>query len=194
MKQVKMRMALDSPCSCSKPFSLFKIRHQGQIDQIKGFSLVEVLVAMMVSCIFVAITMQAIVAAAFFRARAEQFDEGVNWIQEDLESVIKRAGQYETDIFPRAYSSRCNPATNAEGLPAGFMNDTATGLGGAQVTVGTKSFGGKSFELRRSADYQSSSDPKLLLKISYQVVPEGGGKAIATTTTEVLPYAVLRCP
>jgi prepilin-type N-terminal cleavage/methylation domain-containing protein len=189
-----MRMTLLAISSRAQRAILPKIGIKGTRKQATGFSLVEVLVAIMVSSIFVAITMQAIVAAAFFRARAEQFDEGVNWIQEDLESVIKRAGQYETDIFPRAYSSRCNAATNAEGLPAGFMNDTATGLGGAQVTVGTKSFGGKSFELRRSADYERSSDPKLLLKISYEVIPEGGGKAIATTTTEVLPYAVLRCP
>jgi prepilin-type N-terminal cleavage/methylation domain-containing protein len=165
----------------------------GTRRQKTGFALIEVLVAIMVSSIFVAITMQAIVAAAFFRSRAEQFDEGVNWIQEDLESVIKRAGQYETDIFPRAYSSKCDAVDNANGLPAGFISDAA-GLGGAEVTVGTKSFGGKSFVLRRSANYEESSDPKLLLKLSYEVVPEGGGKAIATTTTEVMPYAVLKCP
>ncbi len=165
----------------------------GARNQTTGFALIEVLVAIMVSSIFVAITMQAIVAAAFFRARAEQFDEGVNWIQEDLESVIKRAGQYEIDIFPRAYSSKCDAVDNVNGLPAGFINDAA-GLGGAEVTVGTKSFGGKSFVLKRSANYEGSSDPKLLLKIAYEVVPEEGGRAIATTTTEVMPYAVLKCP
>jgi prepilin-type N-terminal cleavage/methylation domain-containing protein len=185
-----MRMALLAIGFRFTPVVSPKIRTR---KQVKGFALIEVLVAIMVSSIFVAITMQAIVAAAFFRSRAEQFDEGANWIQEDLESVIQRAGQYETDIFPRAYSSRCDAVNNAGGLPAGFINDAA-GLGGAEVTVGTKSFGGKSFELKRSANYEGSSDPKLLLKVAYEVVPEGGGKAIATTTTEVMPYAVLRCP
>jgi prepilin-type N-terminal cleavage/methylation domain-containing protein len=175
--------------SRSKPTAISKRRHQ---KQAVGFTLVEVMVAIMVSSIFVAITMQSIVTAAFFRARAEQFDEAVNWIQEDLESVIKRAGRYETDTFPRPFSSRCDAVNVADALPAGFISDAA-GLGGAVVTVGTKSFGGKSFELKRTADYATSSDPRVLLKVLYEVVPVGGGVAIATTTTEVLPYAVLRC-
>jgi prepilin-type N-terminal cleavage/methylation domain-containing protein len=165
----------------------------GAKKQAAGFTLVEVIVAIMVASIFIAITMQTIMAAAFFRSRAEQFDEAVNWIQEDLESVIKRSGQYESETFPRAYSSRCDAANAAGGLPAGFIDDVA-GLGGAVVTVGTKSFGGKSFELKRTADYATSPDPKLLLKVFYEVIPVGGGAAIATTTTEVLPYAVLKCP
>lgn len=169
------------------------ISRKAALQKAAGFTLIEVLVAIIVSSIFVAITMQSIVAAAFFRARAEQFDEGVNWIQEDLELVIKRAGQYETDVFPRAYSAKCGAANSADALPAGFMNDKA-GLGGAQVTVGTRVFGGETFELRRTASYTDSSDPKLLLRVSYAVVPKGGGKAIASTTTEVLPYAILRCP
>jgi prepilin-type N-terminal cleavage/methylation domain-containing protein len=160
--------------------------------QQSGFTLVEVLVALLVSSIFVAITMQSIVTAALLRAKAEQFDETVNWIQEDLELVIKRAGQYESDTFPSPFSSRCNAVNVADALPAGFISDTA-GLGGAVVTVGTKSFGGKSFELKRTADYATSSDPRVLLKIFYEVIPVEGGSAIATTTTEVLPYAVLRC-
>jgi prepilin-type N-terminal cleavage/methylation domain-containing protein len=184
-----MRMTLLTICSHSKKPAPFKI----SIQQKTGFALIEVLVAMMVASIFVAVTMQTIVAAAFFRARAEQFDEAVNWIQDDLESVIKRAGQYETDVFPRSYSSKCNAPNSANGLPAGFIQDAA-GLGGAEVTVGTKSFGGQTFVLKRSADYAASSDPNLLLRVTYEVIPEGGGQAVATTTTEVLPYAVLRCP
>lgn len=173
----------------SRPISSSKSRIR---TQAAGFTLTEVIVALMVSSIFVAITMQSIVTAAFFRARAEQFDEAVNWIQEDLESVIKRAGQYESDTFPLPYSSRCNAVNVADALPAGFISD-AVGLGGAVVTVGTKSFGGKSFELKRTADYASSSDPRVLLKVFYEVIPVEGGGAIATTTTEVLPYAVLKC-
>jgi prepilin-type N-terminal cleavage/methylation domain-containing protein len=161
--------------------------------QARGFALIEVLVAMMVASIFVAVTMQTIVAAAYFRSRAEQFDEAANWIQEDLETVIKRAGHYETDTFPQAYSSKCNASNPANGLPAGFMQ-SAEGLGGAEVTVGTKSFGGQTFVLKRSADYATSSDPNLLLKVTYKVMPENGGPVVANTTTEVLPYAVLRCP
>ena len=149
------------------------------------------LVALLVAAIFIAVTMQTILAAAFFRARAEQFDDAVNWIQDDLETVIKSAGQYETDIFPRAYSARCGASNPANGLPAGFIQ---SGLGGAVVTVGTKSFGGQTFLLKRTADYATASNPNLLLKVTYEVLPQNGGNAIATTTTEVLPYAVLRCP
>jgi prepilin-type N-terminal cleavage/methylation domain-containing protein len=158
----------------------------------KGFTLVEVMVALMVAAIFVAVTMQALVSAAFFRARAEQFDEAANWIQEDLEAVINRAGQYEMSAMP--YSTRCviPPTSAVNGVAAGFLSD-ATGLGGTSTALGPKSFGGKSFTLLRTAT-TATADPYRLLQLTYTVTPEEGGPAVATITTEVIPYAVLKCP
>ena len=61
----------------------------------KGFTLIEVLVSMMIVVMFTAIGMNLIVIAAIFKARAEQYDRAVVWIQEDLEQTIAIAQKYE---------------------------------------------------------------------------------------------------
>jgi prepilin-type N-terminal cleavage/methylation domain-containing protein len=159
---------------------------------IRGFTLIETLVAMIVGSIFVAIAMQAIISAAFFRSRAEQYDEAVNWVQEDLEAVINHAGQYEMNATP---SAKCvfAPISAANGMAAGFLSDTTLGLGGASASFGPKQFGGKSYILNRTAAI-ASTDPYRLVQLTYTVTPQGGGPAIAAITTEVIPYAVLKCP
>jgi hypothetical protein len=94
------------------------------------------------------------------------------------------------------YSTRCiAPPTSADsGVAAGFLNDPSPGLGGADMTLGPKTFGGKQFTLTRTASYTASTDPYRLVQLIYTVAPEGGGDAIASVTTEVIPYAVLKCP
>jgi prepilin-type N-terminal cleavage/methylation domain-containing protein len=159
---------------------------------VRGFTLVETLVAMIVGSIFVAIAMQVIVSAAFFQSRAEQYDEAFNWVQEDLEAVINHAGQYEMNANP---SAKCvfAPISADNGMAAGFLNDTTLGLGGASASFGPKQFGGKSYMLNRTAAI-ASADPYRLVQLTYTVTPQGGGPAIAAITTEVIPYAVLKCP
>lgn len=66
----------------------FKTRSQ---EQEQGFTLVEVLVAILITTVFVATAMQAVVIAAIFKARAKQFTEATNWIQQDLERVRQQA-------------------------------------------------------------------------------------------------------
>ncbi len=169
----------------------FNVHSQQHLHYNQGFSLVEVLVGMLVAAIFVSLSMQAIVTAAAFRALANQYDEAYNWIQDDLEKVIYRASQYELTAYP--YSSKCNATVASDGFAAGFMNDTTTGLGGAVTMVDTKNFGGKSYSLSRSADYVSSSSPYKLLKLTYTIIPTGGGSPIKTINSEVFLQAALKC-
>lgn len=56
-------------------------------QQEQGFALVEVLVAILITTLFVAISMQAMAIAAVFKARAQEFTEATTWIQEDIENV-----------------------------------------------------------------------------------------------------------
>lgn len=157
-----------------------------------GFTLIEVLVAMIVAAVFVSMTMQAIVTAAAFRVVATQYDEAVSWIQEDLESVVNQAAQYEISTQP--YSPRCLATLSSDGLAAGFLSDNVAGLGGAFATIGPRALGGKYYTLTRTANYANSSDPFRLLNVTYQVTAQGESKPIATVNTEVIPHAVFNCP
>ena len=157
----------------------------------QGFTLIEVLVSMLIIVIFIAIALNLIVIAAIFKARAEQYDRAVVWIQEDLEQTISIAKQYEQDANP--YSLKCNATVASSGLAAGLLNDP-TGIGGTPKNFGTKSFGGTTFAMTRTADYTNSFDPFKLLKLNYTVAPVSGGAAIATISTEVIANAVFTCP
>ncbi|HCF30012.1 MAG TPA: hypothetical protein DEV81_23060 [Cyanobacteria bacterium UBA11049] len=59
----------------------------------QGFTLVEVLIAILITTIFISIAMQAMVIAAVFKVRARQVAEATTWIQEDLENVRFQAGK-----------------------------------------------------------------------------------------------------
>ena len=61
----------------------------------QGFTLIEVLVSMLIIVTFIAIALNLIVIAAIFKARAEQYDRAVVWIQEDLKQAIFIAQGYE---------------------------------------------------------------------------------------------------
>lgn len=65
-----------------------KLRQQDQ-----GFTLVEVLAAIVIVTVFVATALQAMVVASLFKARARQYAEATTWIQEELETVKQRAAQ-----------------------------------------------------------------------------------------------------
>lgn len=158
----------------------------------EGFSLIEVLVSLMVAMIFITVTLQMFVAAAFFRSKGDQYNQAFNWIQADYETVFNRANVYEINAVPA--SSLCAATAPANGLAANFLNDTVSGLGGATASVGPLTFGGKSFLLTRTGDYATSDDPYNLLKLTYAVTPTNGGDAVATLNAEVSIYAGLKCP
>jgi prepilin-type N-terminal cleavage/methylation domain-containing protein len=61
----------------------------------QGFTLVEVLVAILIATIFVTVTMQMMVIAAIFKARAQEYAEATTWIQEDLEKVKYQAANFQ---------------------------------------------------------------------------------------------------
>lgn len=63
--------------------------------QNQGFTLVEVLVAILITTLFVAVAMQSIVIAAIFKAKAQENAEATTWIQEDLENVKSQAAIFQ---------------------------------------------------------------------------------------------------
>jgi hypothetical protein len=84
--------------------------------------------------VFVATAMQAVVIAAVFKARAKQFSEATNWIQEDLESVRQQA----TIVGYTTLSAAPNPAS-----PSLLSVSSTTGFANGnklQITTATTTF------------------------------------------------------
>jgi len=61
----------------------------------QGFTLVEVLVAILITTLFISVAMQGIVIAALFKAKAQESNEATTWIQEDLENVKYNAATFK---------------------------------------------------------------------------------------------------
>lgn len=150
--------------------------------------LIEVLVSVLVISLFIAVTMQAFLIAIAFKARGDQRDEAINWIQEDLEFVKHQASEYEKNVYP--YSAKCNTTVADNGFAAGLLNS----IGISPINPGPRILGGKAFILSRNAVYDDFAYAYKLLQLTYTVTPEKGGSAIATLSTEVMPDAALKCP
>jgi prepilin-type N-terminal cleavage/methylation domain-containing protein len=79
----------------------------------QGFTLVEVLVAILIATIFVTVTMQMIVIATIFKVKAQENAEATNWIQEDLENIRYKAGNLQ---FPLRTSLSANATAGTNSI------------------------------------------------------------------------------
>ena len=156
--------------------------------EAKGFTLVEVLVSMIIAMAFLIVTMQIFVSAAYLRARANQFNDSYNWIQEDFEQVLTKAKSYEMQASP--YSAQCNTGT----LASGFIADANIGLDGANANLGTRQFGGKTFQLLRTASNIGTLDETRLVTVNYTLTDSVTGDTLLDIDTKVTIYAAFNCP
>lgn len=90
----------------------------------QGFTLVEVLVAILIATIFVTVTMQMMVIATVFKAKAQENTEATNWIQEDLENVRYQAGNLQ---FPSRSSLAANATAGADSIILKSITDLQVG-------------------------------------------------------------------
>lgn len=159
-----------------------------------GFSLPEVLVAILIATTFAGIAMQAVALGAYFKVRARQFSEATTWIQQDFESVKNQASQLS------ANTTKCKSNTQDAGYGKYLEQNLPTLSGG-----GTKIITGKSYTLQRTTSIGgntaiSGTCPTTyhacyeVLRLTYTVNPTSGGSPTATIYSEVLPDAVFQCP
>jgi prepilin-type N-terminal cleavage/methylation domain-containing protein len=88
--------------------------------QAQGFTLTEVLVAILIVVVFAGIAMQAMVVAVAFKVKARQFSEATNWIQQDLENVKQQAQVLGSTTLTSATLS--NGSSLAVSSTTGFAN------------------------------------------------------------------------
>ena len=57
--------------------------------------MIEVLVGILITTLFIGISMQFMVLSSLLKARSQQYSEAMSWIQEDLEDIKYQASKYK---------------------------------------------------------------------------------------------------
>ncbi len=166
-----------------------------------GFTLSEVLVAILITTIFVAVALQGMVVAILLKSKALHLAEANRWVQADLEQIRSQVTLSQLPFG--ANSARCHP-TSAD---AGFADLVRDSLAGGNVT-GTADYSlasalqtsqtGKTFQIARTLSIPLAPENAAakILGIEYTITPMTGvnlEQPILHFYTEVLPDAALQC-
>ena len=151
-----------------------------------GFTLLEVLVAMLIATFFVIGSMQALVLSTALRVKAQEKQRANQLIQEDVEQILftaKELGRNDSLCSASAYSG-------------GYAESLWTSLPSIPTDKQLLDGKGKTYRLIRTLDGNSTAK---VLKIDLEVKEFNGtnvvGDAIATDYIEVIPNAAIEeCP
>jgi hypothetical protein len=187
-----------------------------QKDQ--GFTMLEVLVAGLITFFFIIGSLQAMVLATMLRVQSLEKERANELIQEDKEAVKALATNF-TIPTGTSLSNLCTPATSADGFAQAFST-SSNGLSRLNTPANKKvlstyssnnvSDPGRTLLLRREPlNTNINAYPYKILTINYEVhriktgtnpVPNDPYTAsysealIATDTLEVMPNVALQCP
>ncbi len=165
---------------------------QQSARSMQGFTLVEVLVSILITTAFVAISLQGVLAAILLQSQTLQQAEATNWIQNDLAEL-----RWQASISQLAFDrTRCQATTADQGFADAVRdriaqtNITSSHPYDAPVPI-KRSSNGQEFELRRTLSI--AGHPFNILGIKYQVQPRTGGAPLASLYSEVMADAVFQC-
>ncbi len=161
----------------------------------------EVLLAILITTIFVAVALQGMVVAMLLKSKTLHMAEADRWVQADLETI---RSQIAIGQLPFTVNRlRCHPTSSDLGF-ADLVRDT---IAGGNVT-GTADYPlaalvatsrtGKTFQIARTLSIPiTPENPEAkILGIQYTVTPTSGGnleQPISHSYTEVMADAALQC-
>lgn len=93
-----------------------------------GFSLLEVLVAILIVTFFTTVAMQMVIVSTAFRARAKEYATAANLIQQDLENIRSIANQYEFPTISATPSPTPSPSDSPTVFPSVLVLSSDNGL------------------------------------------------------------------
>ena len=179
--------------------------NRSQITRIEqaqgGFTLIEVLVAILLTTTFVAVALQGMVVAMLLKSKSFQVAEANRWVQTDVERI--RAQITLSQLPLGANQPRCHPASADRGF-ADLIRDNLVGgdvTGSADYNLAALteiSKMGRTFQIARTVSIPQTpenTDAKVL-GIQYVVRPTSGTtleQPILHFYTEVMPDAALQC-
>jgi Tfp pilus assembly protein PilV len=166
-----------------------------------GFTLSEVLVAILLTTTFVAVAMQGMVVAMLLKSKALHLAEANRWVQADLEQIRSQISSSQIPISPNR--QRCHPTTIDAGF-ADLVRDTLVGsdiTGTADHQLATliqTSQTGKTFQVARTLNIPPTpaNTTAKILGIQYTITPSNRSsleQPILRLYTEVMPDAALEC-
>ena len=164
----------------------------------QGFTMLEVLVAILIALGFVAVSLQGMVVATAFRVKAQEKQIANQLIQEDVENINAIAA-----ILP-ANPAKCS-ATDYDNGYAKYLWDSYTSAAYSSYSYTANperrllnDTQGKRLRLTRIIQDDTSIVPHQALRILYEVREWDGSSfsesIIATHYIEVIPNAALSCP
>ena len=167
-----------------------------------GFTLSEVIVAILLTTTFVAVAMQGMVVAMLLKSTSLQMSEVNQWVQTDLEGIRSKITSSQLPLGTNN-QSRCHPVS----ADLGFADLIRDNLAGSNVT-GTANYDlvpliaisttTKTFQIARTLSIPATleNSESKILGIEYTVSPVNGAsleQPILHFYTEVMPDAALKC-
>jgi prepilin-type N-terminal cleavage/methylation domain-containing protein len=158
----------------------------------QGFTMIEVIVGILLTLVFTAIAMQAMVMAMAIKVHGDELSEATNWIQQDLENVKTLANSLDYDGAKYTISSTACSGGTASGYANRLQTTAISGstIGASTTTTQYSSLGQRPYSLVRTTNVVSANT----LGISYNVYPGATTvNPIASFYTEMVPGAVFSC-
>jgi type II secretory pathway pseudopilin PulG len=166
-----------------------------------GFTLSEVILAILIVTIFVTVALQGMVVAMLLKSKSLQLSEANRWVQMDVESIRSQLTATQLPFGTNQYL--CRPQT----ADLGFADLTRDNLAEGNVTgtsdydltpLITTSITSKTFQIARKLSIPNTPEnaDARILGIEYTVSPTNGAtleQPILHFYTEVMPDAALQC-
>jgi type II secretory pathway pseudopilin PulG len=147
-----------------------------------GFTIIDVIVGILIASIFLLVSLQAMVLAAYSRVKAQESSEGILLIQQDLEEVRFKATTSQL--------AKTDALCNATTATTGYAQTLKTSLGSYPKTVSIN--GTKQYTLALTST-PSGVAPYNVLQLKYEATPVGTATKVAELYTEVIPDAAFQC-
>lgn len=174
-----------------------------------GFSLLEVIIAILTITAFLTGTLQLMAVDALYKVRSERQAQANFWIQEDFEDVKYLASALDVKSVPANPNVSADVCTNInQGYATALRRElTATPPPTIPIPtdqlVATREIVGKNYSLFRTFNIIDQSANPHRLRIDYRVQLAQGETAndyrnqenvIARSSVEVIPDASFECP
>jgi len=181
-----------------------------------GFSLLEVIIAILTITAFLTGTLQLMAVDALYKVRSERQAQANFWIQEDFEDTKYIASTLNVTSSPNYVSPDVCTNIN-QGYATALRRQLTdiklpTPIPTDPQLVATRTIVGKNYSLYRTFNIDNQSDNPHLLRIEYKVKladdeiandyqtqerderNEEEGKFLAKSSVEVIPDASFKCP